>query len=233
MSIDKSVAHLLTQWISSQKVTGLCLDSRNVKPGDLFFAIKGSQVDGHAYIDQAIKRGAIAVVVETNREISTAVPIIEVEDVAEVFRWSCRLFYQDPLAESQWVGVTGTNGKTTVTYMLESILKAAQQTFACLGTINYRINEKIWGYGNTTPGPPLLYHIAADMKSEGVNWGLLEVSSHALDQGRVVDVPFKVAIFTHLGRDHLDYHLTQENYKEAKKTIFTVKLKELRGLKCG
>ena len=206
-----------------QEVRGISYDSRRVQSGDLFVAIRGTQADGHAFIDEAIKRGAVCVVVEhLSDEIKKkAVSIIKVKDSRKALSKIALNFYTPPLSRLHIIGITGTNGKTTTSYLIESILKHAGKNPGVIGTINYRYSNRELPADVTTPDPVELMRILKEMGSSNVDYVIMEVSSHSLDQDRVIDCPFEVAVFTNLTRDHLDYHGSIEDYFNAKKKLFT------------
>lgn len=205
------------------KVTGVFNDARQVIPGSVFFAICGSKVDGHSFIPDAILKGAQALVVQDPTKVpaSFSGAVIVVPNTREALDLIASRFYRDPGQELFCVGVTGTNGKTSVTYMTEAILNAGQLPTGVIGTVNHHLGEKIWPSEMTTPDPIFLQKRLREFRAEGALAVAIEVSSHALDQKRVDSVPFNTVIFTNLTRDHLDYHLTMDNYFEAKQRLFT------------
>ncbi|MGH7826008.1 MAG: UDP-N-acetylmuramoyl-L-alanyl-D-glutamate--2,6-diaminopimelate ligase [Candidatus Binatia bacterium] len=206
-----------------QEITGLTYDSREVDKGNVFFAIPGEKFDGHDFIAQATRRGAAAVVVErsTARPNLHGTMWIRVKDVRHAMGlWGAR-FFGDPSRHMQLVGVTGTNGKTTVAYLVESILSAAGMEPGVIGTINYRYRGRELPSHHTTPESLELHALLAEMKAAGVRSAAMEVSSHALVQERVRGIDFDVALFTNLSRDHLDYHKDMDDYFTAKSRLFT------------
>lgn len=220
----KSVA---ATWGANEKleaeITGLAFDSRQVKPGSIFFAVLGTTVDGHQYIAEAVKRGAIALIVErieaVPKEFSGAVLVVK--DVRVALNQYASVYFGRPADRLFCVGVTGTNGKTTITHMIESILNHGKKPTAVIGTINHHFGAKIWQTDMTTPDPISFQSRLKEFVDMGA-WGVaLEVSSHAIAQRRVDDVPFDVAVFTNLTRDHLDYHKTMEGYFSVKRSLFT------------
>ncbi len=214
---------------SEVEVNGITYDSRSVSEGDLFVAIKGSKVDGHLFLGEAVKRGAVALIVKESKECPAKVPCIEVADTREALSRAAVHFYSRPCEQLSLIGITGTNGKTTVSYLLESILKTAGRKPGVIGTVNYRFPGHILKAPVTTPESLDLMRIMRKMADEGVDHVLLEVSSHALDQGRTRDCPFRLAVFTNLSRDHLDYHDSMDTYFEAKSRLFTSLGKERPG----
>jgi UDP-N-acetylmuramoyl-L-alanyl-D-glutamate--2,6-diaminopimelate ligase len=203
------------------EISGLAYDSRQVKPGDLFVAIRGHHSDGHEFVDRAVEKGAVAVAVETLTGCEAKVATVLVPDSGRALSKVALTFYDNPFKHSTLIGITGTNGKTTTTYLLESIVKAAGGKPGVLGTVNYRYSEKKVPAPVTTPESLDLIRLSREMVDHGVTHLVMEVSSHALDQGRTQDCPFHVAVFTNLSRDHLDYHNTMDEYFAAKSRLFT------------
>lgn len=208
-------------------IDGMVYDSRQVKPGYLFVAIKGYTVDGHDYFRDAIQNGATVLVGETFEGLSGDLTRVCVPDSRDaLWKLACQ-FYDRPFEGMNLIGVTGTNGKTSTCYILESILSAAGATPGIIGTINYHFSGKSYETPGTTPESLDLMRYLRQMADEGVSDVIMEVSSHALDQRRTGGCPFRVAIFTNLSRDHLDYHETMEEYFEAKSLLFTELLKHV------
>ncbi len=203
------------------EVRGISCNSKNVGENFIFVAVKGSREDGNRFIDEAISKGAKAIIVQSAKaQTSKKVPFIEVKDVRKALAKLAAEFYGKPSREIKVVGITGTNGKTTVSYLIEALLKEAGATPAVIGTINYRFKDKIIPAKNTSPGPIELQSFLSDMLKEGINYAIVEVSSHALDQNRIEAIDFHSAIFTNLTQDHLDYHKTLKNYFRAKAKLF-------------
>jgi len=207
-------------------VSDICYDSRRCVKGSLFVAIPGLKFDGHDFISDATKKGAKYVIHERDISPEQGVVFIRVKDSRSALGKSGKNFFRNPTAELCLTGVTGTNGKTTVTYLLESILKAAGICVGVVGTINYRYNQRVFESVNTTPESVDLQRIFRSMADSGVTHVITEVSSHALDLRRVDDSEHDIGIFTNLSQDHLDYHHTMENYFLAKKRFFQGILKE-------
>jgi UDP-N-acetylmuramyl-tripeptide synthetase len=201
-------------------IKGVSDDSRNVLPGWLFIARNGYDQDGSRFISDAVKNGAIAVVAEARANTPANIVRISVRDMRSALSVIADNFYSHPSKKIRVVGVTGTNGKTTVTYIIESILKAAGKEAGVIGTINYRFKGKVIPAKNTTPGSVELQSMMADMAARGVKYAVLEVSSHSLDQGRADRILFDAAVFTNVTGDHLDYHKTMSRYFSAKKRLF-------------
>jgi UDP-N-acetylmuramoyl-L-alanyl-D-glutamate--2,6-diaminopimelate ligase len=202
------------------EVTGLTYDSRQVRPGYLFVAIKGHSANGHDYVQSAVERGAVGVVAEEFGDIQGKAAKIRVPDSRRALSKMAVQFYCRPFESVDLIGITGTNGKTTTSYILESILRVSGAKPGVVGTVNYRFGEKNRAAPVTTPESLDLMGLLKEMADEGATHVIMEISSHALDQRRTVDCPFRVAIFTNLSRDHLDYHKTMEAYFEAKSQLF-------------
>ncbi|MCX5783116.1 MAG: UDP-N-acetylmuramoyl-L-alanyl-D-glutamate--2,6-diaminopimelate ligase [Elusimicrobia bacterium] len=204
-------------------IKGLCFDSRLAKKGDLFFAVKGSRTDGNAHIGEAAKKGAVAIVTETPVRENFGLPAVRVKDIHTAMAVCAKNFYKNPSSKLKLIGVSGTHGKTTVTYLLEKIFCAVKKKPGVLGTINYRLGGKIISKApNTTPMSPVLNEFLSRMVKEKSGPAIMEVSSHSLCQKRVEGLEFDSAIFTNLERDHLDYHKTLENYFAAKLLLFNM-----------
>ncbi len=206
-----------------REVTGICFDTRKVTPDSVFVAIKGSDNDGHNYLAQAASAGAIALVVENKSNVPSDYPylVVELSDTRAALDMLASRFYNYPSHELFCFGVTGTNGKTSITYILEHILNYHNKKTGVIGTVNHRVGQKIWPTEMTTPDPVTLQSRLRDFVSEGAVASAIEVSSHALDQSRVKSVNFNTVIFTNLTLDHLDYHKTMQSYFEAKQKLFT------------
>lgn len=204
-----------------REIAGIVYDSRRVTPGTLFVAIPGAHVDGHDFINTAIDRGASAIICERNGFSSPRATKIKVPDVREALARAAASYYQHPSTKLQVIGVTGTNGKTTVAFMVKEMLEAAGIKTGLLGTVHYEIGERVIPAARTTPEALEVQQMMAQMLTSGCKACAMEVSSHALEQKRVAGVEFDVAIFTNLTQDHLDYHGTMENYFAAKQKLFT------------
>ncbi|MFA5373709.1 MAG: UDP-N-acetylmuramoyl-L-alanyl-D-glutamate--2,6-diaminopimelate ligase [Candidatus Omnitrophota bacterium] len=205
------------------ELSGLSCDSRKTRPGHLFVAVKGASLDGNLFIPEAIKQGAGAVVTDQENAdpgLPGNVSIIKVRDCRHALADLAVQFYGDPSAKMRIAAVTGTNGKTTVTYLMEAVLKAAGRAPAVIGTINYRFANRVIPSKNTTPGPLELQGMMAEMLGSGADQLVMEVSSHALAQGRTERIKLTSAIFTNLTQDHLDYHKSAEGYYRAKEKLF-------------
>ncbi|ABA89446.1 UDP-N-acetylmuramylalanyl-D-glutamate--2,6-diaminopimelate ligase [Syntrophotalea carbinolica DSM 2380] len=201
-------------------VSGLYYDSRRVQPGGLFFALRGASVDGHRFIEDALARGAVAVVMESPHTLPTGVTGILVKDGRRAMALAAAAYFGDPSKDMLVVGITGTNGKTTVSYLVESILLAAGYRPAVLGTVDYRFEGAHLPSSHTTPESVDLMETIADFRGRGADALVLEVSSHSLEQRRVDGVWFDVGVFTNLTPEHLDYHGDLETYFGAKLRLF-------------
>lgn len=205
----------------SVPVTGLTFRSQEVKPGSVFFALKGANVDGNQFIAQAVKQGASLIVSAQPATQNYDVPFFLSQDIDKDMADAAYEFYGRPSDALCMYGITGTKGKTSIAYLLESILQAAQHKVGVFGTVNYRANgQQICPAPNTTPAALTLFKLLAHMKAEKCRDVVMEVSSHALELKRVRNIWYNTAIFTNLQRDHLDFHLTFENYFAAKVKLF-------------
>ena len=207
------------------EVEGITCNSKEALANYIFVAIKGTREDGHRFITEAIDNGARVIIVQGQEASSSKwqeknIPLIWVDDTRKALAKLAAEFYGNPSGKIKVVGITGTNGKTTVSYLIEALIEEANFVPAVIGTINYRFRDKVIPSKNTTPGPLELQSLLSQMQNEGVNYAVMEVSSHALDQDRVAGIKFHSAIFTNLTQDHLDYHETLENYFQAKCKLF-------------
>jgi UDP-N-acetylmuramoyl-L-alanyl-D-glutamate--2,6-diaminopimelate ligase len=207
-------------------VTGVEYDSRRIKPGAVFVAMKGGSTDGNKYIDKALAAGAIGIVTDTADKFDhlvvyrPEVALLQVEHGRRALAQASAAFYGHPERKLAATGITGTNGKTTTAYLLESLLNQAGRKTVLIGTIEYHVAGEVRPSIHTTPESRDLYELMAAGVSHGATELVSEVSSHALDQGRMEGIGFDVAIFTNLTRDHLDYHQTMEKYFAAKRLLF-------------
>ena len=200
-------------------ITGIASDSRRVEPGNLFVAVPGQTVDGHAFLEEAVRRGAGAVVVE--REMGeTAVPVIRVERTRKVLSFFARRYFENASDNLLLVGVTGTNGKTTVAFLIESILGYSGLETGLLGTVSYRWKNHDESAKLTTPDILDIHRLFWQMQGDGVRAVVMEVSSHALALDRVLGLEFEGAVFTNLSRDHFDFHPSLQDYAETKAKLF-------------
>lgn len=204
-------------------ITGIAYDSRQVLPGYAFVCIKGFETDGHKYVQSAIENGAIVIVAQD--KISASVPVVYYDDTRrEIANLACT-FYDNPSKKFKLIGVTGTNGKTTITYLIKSILEAAGKIVGVIGTNQNVVGDKVLLTKSTTPTTPNsleLQQLFAEMVAAGAEYVVMEVSSHALELDRVHGCDFDCGVFTNLTQDHLDFHKTMENYRNAKAKLFTL-----------
>ncbi len=197
---------------SDDPVTGVEYDSRRVRPGAVFVAMKGGSTDGNKYVDKAIAAGALAIVTDSAPcfdhllVFQAGLPILEVEHGRRALSQASAAFYGHPERSLAATGITGTNGKTTTAFLMESLLNSAARTTVLIGTIEYHVAGETRASVHTTPESRDLFELMAEGVSRGATELVTEVSSHALDQGRAAGVNFDVAVFTNLTRDHLDYH---------------------------
>ena len=212
-------ASTLAGAINDPDIVAITSDSRQVKTGSLFIAVKGLKSDGHEYINQAIEQGATAVIAQKNP--GSQKNVILVQNSRQCMAIVAANFYNHPSDDLTLVGITGTNGKTTITWILESIFVAAGFNTGVIGTVNIRYNGQSVDNPMTTPDAIELQNILHQMKTAGVTHVIMEVSSHGLDLNRVDKCQFNVGVFTNLTQDHLDYHQDMEDYFECKKQLFT------------
>lgn len=203
------------------EIQGLCYDSRLQQSGGLFFALRGSTADGHRFIEKAVRNGAAALMVEDDSALPAGIPFAKVADARLAMSLMAARFYGNPTDKLPLVGITGTNGKTTTSYIIEAIFEEAGIPAALLGTVSYRFREKSFPALHTTPESVDLQQRLREMGDLGAKGVVMEVSSHALEQHRVDGCRFDVGVFTNLTRDHLDYHLDMESYLASKKRLFS------------
>lgn len=230
MKITKSLAFLLAGIVVVDPecdcdIHGLSVDSRQIKPGDLFIAYPGEHVDGRNFIQQAIKAGAAAVLAEIDdNNDNMSIIMLKAHDIQQHIGQIAARFYDHPSRRMSLIGVTGTNGKTSIAYLLALAMNkledSCMNTSIYLGTLGIGFPERLQESTHTTLDPIHLQQCLANFHKKGVTHAMLEVSSHALDQGRVAHVEFDTAVFTNLTRDHLDYHKTMAAYGEAKAKLF-------------
>ncbi len=205
---------------STLEVNGLTDDSRKVNMGDLFVAVPGFGVDGRNYISEATSLGAVAVLTAPGFKFKTDVPLILTSELKTILPTIASRFYRNPTEKLKVAGITGTNGKTTVSYLLTAIFDSAGQKWGRIGTTGYDLGGPMLPANNTTPGPIDLQRYFATMVERELSGCAMEVSSHALDQGRCEAVNFASGTFTNLSQDHLDYHKDMQSYFEAKAMLF-------------
>ncbi len=195
-------------------------DSRKVKKGDLFVAVKGTQVDGHKYIQKAIANGASAIVCEEEFALAPNITIVKTENSARALGIIASNYYGNPSSKLKLVGVTGTNGKTTTVFLLFSLFRELGYNVGLLSTIHNKINDNILPSTHTTGDALQINRLLKKMADSGCTHCFMEASSHAIDQERISGLNYDVAVFTNISHDHLDYHLTFDNYIKAKKKLF-------------
>jgi murE/murF fusion protein len=214
-----------------RKVSALAADSRKIRAGSVFFALKGNALDGHRYVKKACLRGCVAVVVEEDAEVPDDVISIRVEDTHQAYGLMAAELYDHPGRAMRVIGLTGTNGKTTTSWIIEEMMQADGRRPGVVGTVNYRYpgpggETVVKDASLTTPEPVFLQQLLRQMADSGVTDVIIEVSSHALDQKRLAGIRFDAAVFTNLSRDHLDYHHTMTDYFTAKTRLFLDYLKQ-------
>ena len=206
---------------SIQAISGIHIDSRKVKAGDMFIAVKGTQTDGHAYIGKAIELGASTIVCETFPEnMANHVTYIKVADTEDCVGKLATAFYGNPTSKLELIGVTGTNGKTTIATLLYNMFRKFGYKVGLISTVCNYIDDEAIPTEHTTPDPITLNKLLGRMADEGCKYAFMEVSSHSVAQKRIGGLKFAGGIFTNLTRDHLDYHQTVDNYLKAKKAFF-------------
>jgi UDP-N-acetylmuramoyl-L-alanyl-D-glutamate--2,6-diaminopimelate ligase len=209
---------LVTVMGENPEITSIENDNRKVQKGSLFICIKGYTVDGHDFADSAVQNGAAAVLAE--RPLTIDVPVILVKDTTRAMAVLADAFYGQPTKQLHLIGITGTNGKTTTSHLIEKIFADAGQKTGLIGTMYTKIANQTIETKNTTPESLTLQKTFQEMVKAGVDTAVMEVSSHALDLGRVHGCDYDVAVFTNLTQDHLDYHKTMNEYKRAKSLLF-------------
>jgi UDP-N-acetylmuramoyl-L-alanyl-D-glutamate--2,6-diaminopimelate ligase len=211
---------------SAAPITGVEYDSRRVRPGAVFVAMKGGSTDGNRYIDKALAAGAIGIITDSSPTFdhllvyNPEIPVLEVEHGRRALADASAAFFHHPERVLAATGITGTNGKTTTAFLIEALLNAAARKTVLVGTIEYHVAGEIRPSIHTTPESRDLFELMSEGASRGATELVTEVSSHALDQGRAAGLQFDVAVFTNLTRDHLDYHGTMEKYFAAKRLMF-------------
>ncbi len=204
---------------SNIDITGIAYDSRKVKPGNLFVCIKGFQVDGHSYISQAIENGAVCVIIEQDIT-SVSIPTIQVENSRYALAMISAALYEHPSSKFQLIGVTGTNGKTTSTYLIKTMLELQGKKVGLIGTNQNMIGNQVLPTERTTPESLELQELFSEMVKQEVEFVVMEVSSHSLALNRVDGCHFDIGLFTNLTQDHLDFHGSMENYLKSKTKLF-------------
>ncbi|HHY90485.1 MAG TPA: UDP-N-acetylmuramoyl-L-alanyl-D-glutamate--2,6-diaminopimelate ligase [Clostridiales bacterium] len=201
-------------------IQGVAHDSRETKAGDIFVCIQGFHTDGHTYAQKAIDQGALALIVEKDIETSKDITVIRVPNSRKALAKIAANFYGNPTRSMNVIGVTGTNGKTTITHLVKNIFESIEVPCGLIGTIACKILDKTYPVKNTTPESLELQKFFRMMLDQGVHACVMEVSSHALEMNRVDEIQYHIGVFTNLTRDHLDFHENLENYRNAKKKLF-------------
>jgi len=230
MRLDKLLEDIYTGELEPSfgciNISSISCDSRKAAKGDMYIALRGAVYDGNDFIEEAVKKGASTVVIDQNSKFSeikkTDICYLTVEDTKNFLHKTVRRFYGNPSRQVTTIGVTGTNGKTTVAYLIEAILNEDQKACGVIGTVNYRAKDTIISATRTTPDFLDNQKFLADLLRQGTPYCVMEVSSHALTQDRVDGIHFDTGIFTNLTSDHLDYHKTHENYFLSKAKLFTM-----------
>ncbi len=226
MLADKLFGDIWCSSFENIDITGIAYDSRAVMQGNVFVCVKGFETDGHKYVDSAIKNGAAIIVAQDKIDVN--VPVIYVENTRRTLADIACTYYGNPSENFKLIGITGTNGKTTTTYLIKSILEEAGLCVGVIGTNQNIIGDKVLLTQSTTPTTPNsleLQQLFAEMAQSRADCVVMEVSSHALDLDRVRGCSFDVGVFTNLTQDHLDFHKTMENYKNAKAKLFDISKK--------
>ncbi|MGO8760065.1 MAG: UDP-N-acetylmuramoyl-L-alanyl-D-glutamate--2,6-diaminopimelate ligase [Terracidiphilus sp.] len=211
---------------SDASIAGIEYDSRRIRPGAVFVAMKGGSTDGNRFVEKAIAAGALGVITDSAQTFDhltvyqPGLPVLHVEHGRRALAEASSAFFGHPERALAATGITGTNGKTTTAFLTESLLNSAARSTVLIGTIEYHVAGETRPSIHTTPESRDLYELMAEGVARGAGELVTEVSSHALDQGRMIGIPFDVAVFTNLTRDHLDYHQTMENYFAAKRLLF-------------
>jgi len=218
--ILKGVEIIKTVGLTDIGINSLQFDSRNVNDGDLFIAIKGTQVDGHSYIEKAIQSGSKVILCEILPEQKKGITYVQVNNSSKAFGTTASNFYHFPSSKLKLVGITGTNGKTTIASLLHELFQNLGYPSGLLSTIQNKIDNKVFSATHTTPDPVQINELLNQMVNEGCEFCFMEVSSHAIDQDRIAGLEFTGGIFTNLSHDHLDYHINFDNYLKAKKKFF-------------
>lgn len=220
----KNINCKIVQGCADTEVNAVQYDSRKVGRGDLFVCITGFQTDGHKYAKSAIEKGASVIVAEHMAEgmENSGAAIVITENTRKALALISAAYYDNPSEKINVIGVTGTNGKTTTTYLIKTILDSLGYKTGVIGTIGNMIGKRTLHADRTTPESLELQELFSEMSGEGVSFAVMEVSSHSLALDRVTGVKYSTAIFTNLTQDHLDYHKTMENYMKAKGILFSM-----------
>ncbi len=211
--------YLAVDGIDNPEISSIENNSQKVRPGALFICIKGHSVDGHQFAEAAVRKGAVAILAE--RELSIDVPVVVVKDTNRAMALIADLYYSQPTKKLHLIGITGTNGKTTTSHLIEKIFSDKGEKTGLIGTMYSKIGNKRYETKNTTPESLTLQKTFEKMVDERVTTTVMEVSSHALVEGRVHGCDYDIAVFTNLSQDHLDFHKTMDAYREAKGLLFS------------
>ncbi len=223
MKLSTLVYHLGsmgTDNLRDVEITGITNDSRKVRPGYLYVAIRGYKTDGHNFIKKSLENGAQAIVSEEKFSLDANVPQIIVHNTRKALSSLSCCFYNNPSQKINLVGVTGTNGKTTTTFLTKSVIEKAGYVAGLIGTIKYQIGKKVIAAKETTPESVELQRLIAEMVAAQMEFAVMEVSSHSAIQHRIENIDFKTAVFTNITTEHMDYHKTFSNYMNAKAELF-------------
>ena len=220
--IDNLSGAIRVEGKNNIEISGIACDSKAVKPGYLFIALKGAKVNGADFIDEAINRGAHAILLDNGNPgiFKRGNTFIYVKDARLGLAQASQAYFGDSSSKMRIVGVTGTNGKTTITYLMESIFKSINEGVGVIGTVNYRFGRRSIPSVNTTPNSLELYSLLSSMLKEKIKNCIMEISSHSLELGRVETFQFDAVIFTNLTREHLDFHKNMDDYLKAKLKLF-------------
>lgn len=216
------IEYRIVQGDSDTQIESLTNDSREVERDSLFFCVPGFKLDGHAFAGEAAAKGAVAIIAEKQVKVPSSVTVFEVDDVRLIQGKAAANFYNITETAMKLAGITGTNGKTTTTYIIEQILTVAGLRPGIIGTVEYRFGGRAVPAERTTPDSLFLHRLLHQMSDAGVDAAIIEVSSHALDLARVDELRFDAVAFTNLSQDHLDYHEDLEAYFQAKARLFTI-----------
>ncbi len=221
--LDKCISSLKLKKVRGEvniNVKNIAYDSRKVKPGSLFVCIKGFKTDGHLYAENAIKSGASAIVTERWLNLSSVIPQIQVLNTREALAVLSNTLFVNPTSELQLVGITGTNGKTTTSYLVDSMFRTAGKKTGLTGTVQCKIGDRVLAVDKTTPESYDLQRLFRDMVNDEVSCATMEISSHGIDLHRIDGCHFNALVFTNLSQDHLDYHRSMDDYFKTKKKLF-------------
>lgn len=223
MQLDELIAVIKDKVITGKldlSIKGISYDSRKVKPGFLFVCVSGYKTDGHQFVDSALANGAVAIVAERQLAVPAGVTLIVVPNTRPALALLSAAFFGFPALEMTMIGVTGTNGKTTTTHLIATILENQKYQVGLIGTIKNKIGARELPVTNTTPESLELQGLFKDMVNSGMSYAVMEVSSHALYLDRIVGTEFDIAVFTNITQDHLDFHKTMDEYLAAKSKLF-------------